>query len=455
MNEITICELMALYKGKELSPVEVTIHFLNRIKEYTSLNAFITVCEEKAIKQAEIAERRFLANEETGLLEGIPISYKDNINTKGILTTSGSKIEEKFIPIDDAAIVKSLQREGAVNLGKVNLHEYAFGITSNNPFYGPVKNPWNEAFTPGGSSGGSGAAVAASLSFASIGTDTAGSIRIPAASCGVIGLKPTHRLLDMTGVKHISWTLDHLGPLTKNVDDLALMFQALTGLNNDYYLTNDIRGLRIGVPKNYFNEHLNESASSSFEKALKNFESLGAILIEVDIPFNEDDLDLSFAIGIAEAGYVHEQSIVSSLDLFGPDVRASLQTSHSISALDYIKALHRKEQITEQFERIFDIVDVLASPTIPDTSQMIGKETMTINGEKDSTFHAMTRLPAPFNLTGQPAISIPSGIAPNGLPLGLQLASQHFAEQTLIQVAYAYEQAFLTDFYKKRNEQMK
>lgn len=454
MHHLSIRDLQKQYKKKVLSPVDVTTHFLERMKS-EQLNAFITISDKKAIKQAKISEQRFLANEEVGIVEGIPICYKDNIQTKNIRTTSGSKIEEDFIPNDDANIVKSLQREGSINLGKVNMHEYAFGITSNNPFYGAVKNPWNEEYTPGGSSGGSGAAVAASLCVASIGTDTAGSIRIPAASCGVIGLKPTHGLVQMSGVKHISWTLDHTGPLTKNVDDLAIMLQAMTGMNYDQSLREDIRGLRVGVPKNYLNEHLNDSAWILYKEALENLETLGAILIEVNIPFKDDDLDLSFAIGIAEAGYVHEQSIASALDSFGPDVKASLQTSHAITALDYIKALQRKKELTEQFGRLFDNVDVIASPTMPDTAQKIGQETMIINGAKDSTFHAMIRLTALFNLTGQPAISIPCGIAPNGLPLGLQLAGGAFSERRLIHVAYAYEQAFLIEFYKKRKERIK
>ncbi|MBS4199294.1 amidase [Bacillus sp. FJAT-49732] len=451
MENLSIRSLKEGYEKKLFSPVEITKMYLERIHLFQDLNAYITITENLALQQAEIAEKKYVANEAVGTLEGIPLSYKDNLNTKGIRTTSGSKIDENNIPKKDAGVVRILQREGAIHLGKVNMHEFAFGITSNNPFYGPVKNPWNNEYSPGGSSGGSGAAVAASLSVASIGTDTAGSIRIPAASCGVIGLKPTHGLVDASGVKHISWTLDHIGPLTKNIDDLAIMIEAMTGINYSTRLTEDIRGLRIGVPKNYFNEGIDESTATFYKKALKDFESLGAILIEIDIPYSLEDLALSFAIGLSEAGFVHEESILSELDSYGLDVKASLENSHSIPAIDYIKALKRKDQLTSQFERLFETVDVIATPTTPITPQKIGEEIVEINGIQDSVFNTMIRLPAVFNLTSQPALSIPCGAAENGLPVGLQLAAARFNERVLIRAGFSYEQAFLQSFYEKRN----
>lgn len=451
MKNLTIKEMKDGFSRKIFSPVEVTRDYLQRIEDFSELNAFITVTSDQALKQAAIAEQKYLAGEQTGVLEGIPISYKDNIFTKGIRTTSGSKIEENFIPNIDAGIVTKLHHEGAVCLGKVNMHEYAFGITSNNPFYGPVKNPWNTDYTPGGSSGGSAVAVAASLSTASIGTDTAGSIRIPAASTGIVGLKPTHGLIDASNVRNISWSLDHVGPLTKNMSDLALMMDAMTGKNYSDSLTKDIRGLRVGVPKNYFNELIESNVADLYSTALDNLEKLGAILIEVDIPFSAADLALSFSIGIAEAGLVHEQSIAERLDSFGQDVKASLEFSHSITALDYMKALNRKNQLFAQFENVFKTVDLIATPTMPDTTKKIGEEQFEIDGVMDSTFNSMIRLPAVFNLTGQPALSIPCGLAPNGLPVGLQLAGAAFNEKTLLQAGFAYEQAFLSSFYKKRD----
>ncbi|MCR2822789.1 amidase [Lederbergia panacisoli] len=450
MHNLSIRSLKEGYQKKQFSPVEITKMYLDRIHHLQDLNAYITVTEDIALQQAKIAEKKYLAGQ-TGILEGIPLSYKDNLNTKGIRTTSGSKVDENFIPNEDAGVVRTLQREGAINLGKVNMHEFAFGITSNNPFYGPVKNPWNKEYTPGGSSGGSGAAVAASLSVASIGTDTAGSIRIPAASCGVIGLKPTHDLVDATGVKHISWTLDHIGPLTKNMDDLAIMMEAMTGTNYTACLTEDIRGLRIGVPKNYFNEGIDGNTFALFEKVLKDLESLGAILIEIDIPYSLDDLAMSFAIGLSEAGFVHEETILSAMDSFGLDVKASLENSHAIPAIDYIKALKRKVQLNLGIEQLFEKVDIIATPTTPITPQKIGEEMLEINGNQDSVYHTMIRLPAIFNVTGHPALSIPCGLAENGLPVGLQLAAAQNNERVLIHSGYSYEQAFLKSFYAKRD----
>lgn len=451
MKNLTIRELKAHYQNKEFSPVEVTNYYLERINQNQDLNTYITVCAEQALKQAEIAEKRFLADELTGVLEGIPLSYKDNLYTKGIRTTSGSKIEENFIPDTDAGAFRILQREGAVNLGKTNLHEYAFGITSNNPFYGPVRNPWNREYTPGGSSGGSGAAVAASLCAASIGTDTGGSVRIPAASCGVVGLKPTYNLVDATGVTNISWSIDHVGPLTRNVDDLAIMMEALTGLSYSENLQEDIRGLRVGVPSSYFNEHIDKESLSLYKQALDNLESLGAVLIDIDVPFAAEDLALVFTLAIAEAGFVHENSFHHAIDQFGADVRAAVEASRSFSALDYIKALKRKAEITEQFENLFKQIDVLATPTLPDTAQKIGVDEFEIAGRREPTFDAMIRYPSVFNLTGHPALSIPIGLTEKGLPAGLQLAAASFNEKTLIRAGYAYEQSFLKKFYQKRD----
>ncbi|KAB7707267.1 amidase [Bacillus aerolatus] len=452
MRNLTIRELKAGFEKKEFSPVEVTQSYLDRINQNRDLNAYITICTEQALKQAEISEKKFLANESTGILEGVPISYKDNLYTKGIRTTSGSKIEENFIPDTDAGAIRTLQREGAVNLGKVNLHEYAFGITSNNPFYGPVRNPWNKEYTPGGSSGGSGAAVAASLCAASIGTDTGGSIRIPAASCGVVGLKPTYNLVDASGVKNISWSIDHVGPLTKNVDDLAVMMEALTGVSYSENLQEDIRGLRVGVPRNYFNEQIDKEAAALYKQALDNLETLGAVLIDIDIPFTMDDLSLVSVLAVSEAGFIHEHSMNTAIDQFGLDVRAAVEASRTFSALDYIKALKRKAELTEQFEQLFQQIDVIATPTLPDTAQKIGVEEFEIDGKRETTFNAMIRYPAVFNLTGQPALSIPSGFASNGLPVGLQLAAASYNEKTLIRTGFAYEQSFLKEFYKKRNK---
>lgn len=454
MTQLSLRNLKQHFVTKQLSPLEVTKNYLRRIETHVDLNAFITVTPEVALEQAMIAERKYQANEIVGAMEGIPISYKDNLYTKGIRTTNGSQVDECFVPDIDAGIVHRLTKEGAINLGKANMHEYAFGITSNNPHYGAVKNPWHPEFTSGGSSGGSGAAVAASLCAASIGTDTAGSIRIPAASCGVVGLKPTHNLVDVSHLTHISWTLDHVGPLTKTVDDAVFMLNAMTGTNFDDALNEDIRGLRIGVPATYFNESIDPEVEELYKEALHNFEKLGAILIEVPIPFHSEDLALSFAIGIAEAGYIHEKVISHSLHKLGVDVKASLENSHQIRAIDYIKALDRRQELTRQFEALFKTVDVIVTPTIPTTAQKIGQELITIQQVEDTTFNTMIRLPAVFNQTGQPSLSIPCGLASNGLPVGLQLSGALYNELAILHAGYAYEQQYLQSFYKQRENRL-
>lgn len=451
MNYMTIRELMKLFKEKKLSPREIADRQLERIAAERDAHIFITVCGEIAMRQAAIAEQRYMSGEQTGMLEGVPLTYKDNIWTRGLRTTNGSDIDSDFVPEEDAQVVSTLQGEGAVNLGKVNMHEYAFGITSNNPFYGPVRNPWHSAYTAGGSSGGSAAAVALSLGEASIGTDTAGSIRIPAASCGVIGIKPTYGLVSTKRITPISKSLDHAGPIAGNVDDAAYMLEVMTDGRYCDALTEDIKGLRIGVPANYFNENVSEWTLAQFSKALKIFEHLGAILFQIEIPYTHQDLDLSFAIGIPEAGVAHEKSIQSKLDSFGDDVRGALRYIHSIPAVSYIKALQKREEISWRFDKLFDNIDLIAAPTIPDTAQKIGKETLCMNGKPDSVYHAMIKNTAVFNLTGMPAISVPYPETFNGLPSGFQLAGAHYSERVLLKASYAYEQACLAPFYLHRS----
>ena len=330
------------------------------------------------------------------------------------------------------------------------MHEFAFGITSNNPFYGPVKNPWNPKYTPGGSSGGSGAAVAASLCTASIGTDTGGSVRIPAASCGVIGLKATHDLIPSSGVKNISWTLDHVGPIVKNMDDLAIMMEAMTGTNHSQFLDEDIRGLRVGVPKNYLNERMDDETAALYEKSLEQLASLGAVLIEVDIPFTNEDLGLISVLAASEAGFVHDQYIDNPASQFGADVEAVLKASRDISALSYMQALKRKEELIQQFESLFLKIDVIASPVMPTSAQKIGIDEVTLHNQSEDLFSAMIRYPSVFNLTGQPALSIPLGFGANDLPIGLHLAAASYGEPILMRAGFAYEQQFLKEFYKQR-----
>lgn len=449
----SIKEIINGYKQKEFSPIEMMKEYLKRIEILNpKLNALITVDEEKALHQAAISEMKIMANEEISILEGIPISYKDNIDTKGIVTTSGSPIHKDRMPETNAPVVKILEAEGAVNIGKANMYEFAFGITSNNPFYGDIKNPWNSTITAGGSSGGSAVAVAANLCLGSIGTDTAGSIRVPSSCCGVVGLKPTYNLIDIQGVMPLSHSLDHVGPIAQNVEDLAIIMEAITKKPFRKNCKPDIRGMRIGVPKNFFNERMDVNVSSYYQKALRVLEKLGAILIEVSIPVNEDPRKTAHILATSEVGYFHRELIQSSLHQYSTGARKTFERSKSISAHSYIEGLNKRAQITKDITNLFDHIDVLVTPTVPVTPTDVNVKELTLEGEKESIDECLIRFTSLFNITGHPAISMPCGLSDDSVPIGLQLIANHHREDLLILSAYSYEQAALFDFYKTRTQ---
>ncbi|UQZ87504.1 Glutamyl-tRNA(Gln) amidotransferase subunit A [Paenibacillus konkukensis] len=454
MTRKSIQELQDGYSNQQFTPLDITKHYLKRIKKKDPvLNSFITVSKEWARKEAKIVEAKEKAGDQTGRLYGIPLSYKDNIDTKGIRTTYGSSIDANNVPERDAAVVHKLLQEDSITLGKNNMHEYALGITSNNPHYGPVHNPWNPEYTPGGSSGGSAAAVAADLTVASIGTDTGGSIRIPAASCGVVGLKPTYNKIPTQGVFYVSWTLDHVGPLTANMTDLAIMMEALTKQKYVPYLQQDIRGLRVGVPTSFFNEHIEAETYQLYVNALQALEQLGAVLIDVDVSFINGYQQQILNIAASEAGYVHRDRMECCLSQYVADARALLESSLTITSRQYIEALKAKESYMKQFGRLFrEQIQVLATPTIPIAARKIGVEEVQFGSYTESLFDAMTRYTEIFNAVEVPALSIPCGITSEGLPVALQLVAAWGREDRLIRAGYAYEQDQLASFYQTRDE---
>ena len=452
MNNLTIKKMRQLFTEKKLSPLEVFEEYLARIEKHTDSHIFIAINADQARKQAQIATQRYQLGEAHGLLEGIPVAYKDNIYTKNLRTTSGSLIEERFVPDSDAPAVRSMQEAGAINLGKLNLHEYAFGMTSQNPFYGAVQNPWNRSYTPAGSSGGSAAALAADLAMATLGTDTGGSIRVPAAACGVIGLKATRNLIPSSGTRPISWSLDHVGPLTKTVEDMAVVLETLTGNAYSRDLQHPMRGLRVGVPKQFFFDYTHAGVKASYEAALKNLEQLGAVLIEVDVPMMGADIAALFVLAISEGATVHEQRLKEHKDKFGADVIAALTAVEHFSPMDYIKALQRQAELTQQMSELLEYIDVLATPTMAFPVQKIGINEVEVNEQLQDFFTVTTHNSAPFNLTGHPAISLPCGLLERNLPVGLQLVAANYKERLLLQIAYAYETAFLSDFYVERSK---
>ncbi|CAM4181544.1 amidase [Paenibacillus macerans] len=453
MGRITIRELQTGYAGRLFTPLEITKRYLGRILlKDPALNSFITIAKERAILEAKRLEAKARAGEQTGALYGIPLAYKDNIDTKGIRTTNGSSIDAYNVPYKNAAVVQQLLLKDSILLGKNNLHEYALGVTSNNPHYGPVHNPWNREYTPGGSSGGSAAAVAADLTAASIGTDTGGSVRIPAASCGVIGLKPTYGKVPTKGVFYVSWTLDHVGPITSTMSDLAVLAGAMLGQSYLPDLKTDVRGLRIGVPTSYFNERIDPETYGLYLRALEALEALGAILIDTDVSFVAGNAETSLTIAASEAGYVHRSRMECCLSQYGEDARALLESSLEITALRYIEALKAKERYAEKFARLFrENIDVLATPTIPIPARKIGVDEVRFGPYTESVFDAMTRYTGIFNMAEVPALSIPCGLTSEGLPVGLQLVAARGREDLLIRAGYAYEQDQLGDFYRERD----
>jgi len=451
----TIKELLNGYKKKEFSPVEITKQYVERANKHKDLNAFVTITEDVALEQAKIAEQKWQMND-AGRLEGIPLSYKDNIYTKNVRTTSASKVDENFVPNEHADIIKRLNNDGAVMVGKNNMHEFAFGITSNNPFYGAVKNPWNTELIPGGSSGGSAVSVATYSSVGSIGTDTGGSIRIPAAMCGLVGLKPTQDLLPKKGFTNISWSLDHSGPISRNIDDLSILMNVLTDGNVQLYdnIADDLRGVKIGVPNNFFTEQIEEPLRKSFNETLEQLEKLGAHLIEVEVPNASDAIPLTFTLAISEGGYTHRDRKQTSLDHYGEDVHHVMTSSDGIPALDYIHALQQQIVIGQKVDELFDHIDVLATPTLPALPKPIGQEEVHFGDITEPIFDCMIRYTSFFNLTGHPAISIPTEVV-NELPVGIQLASAKWQDSKLMSISKTIENNLLTDFYKVRDDKMK
>jgi aspartyl-tRNA(Asn)/glutamyl-tRNA(Gln) amidotransferase subunit A len=450
--DLTIKKLMEGYKNKLFSPTEITKWYMDRIKRLDPLiHSYITITEETAFNQAEQAEKKMISGEFSGLL-GVPISYKDSIDTKGILTTCGSIVDKDRIPIENAEVVTILEQSGSILLGKNNMFEYGFGITSKNSFFGDIVNPWNKNKTAGGSSGGSAAAIAANLSLGSIGTDAAGSIRVPAACCGVVGLKPTYNLISMKGITPLSWTLDHVGPIARNVEDMALIMQELTNKHYTTAFSDELAGMRIGLPKYYFNEIMDSEVKRLYEKALQQLSDLGAVIVEVDTSFLTDVVNLAKVFGTSESGFVHKERIQSSLHMYSQDAKNTFTKSRGITALEYITALKKREELTRKVSDIFDTVDVMVTPTTPVTTSDVQTDRITMEGMTESIGDCMIRYVSLFNITGHPALAVPAGLTEDGIPVGLQFIAGHYREDLLFRAANSYEKFALPEFYLKRDQ---
>jgi aspartyl-tRNA(Asn)/glutamyl-tRNA(Gln) amidotransferase subunit A len=454
-ENLTIAKMAPLIRKKKISPVELTETFLERIQQLQGkLNAFITVTADLARKKARQAEREIMKGKYRGPLHGIPISLKDLFYTAGIRTTAGSKILRNFIPQENAFVVDRLLAGGAVLLGKTNLHEFAYGVTNNNPHFGPVRNPWDLKRVPGGSSGGSAAAVSAALGIASLGTDTGGSIRIPSAACGVVGLKPTRGLVSLHGVIPLAFSLDHVGPICRCVEDTALMLEviaSIAGANSTNWpqigrlfsrpLRQGVKGIRIGIPKQYFFDRLHKDVRGYVLTACAILYQQGAELREVEFKGMEEAALLVGIITVGEALSYHWKWLRSRAKDYGADVRERMEANWNQRTVEYLQAQEKRRMYTQAFLKVFESVDVVAAPTLPVLPPFIGQKEISWGRTREDVRAALLRMTRPGNLTGLPAISLPCGFTADNLPVGLQLFGRHHDEATLLRVAYAYEQA--------------
>jgi aspartyl-tRNA(Asn)/glutamyl-tRNA(Gln) amidotransferase subunit A len=452
---LSLTEVARLLKRRSVSPVEVTRAILDRIAAVSPrLNAFRTITADEALAAARRAERAIRAGRYKGPLHGIPVSVKDLIQTAGIRTTCGSRILADWIPDADATLIRLLRGAGAILIGKTHLHEFAYGPTNLNPHYGPARNPWDPGRMTGGSSGGSGIAVATGCSYVSIGTDTGGSVRIPAALCGVVGLKPTYGRISRAGIFPLSWSQDHAGPLTRTVADAAIALQALSGFdsadpassrqavpNFSKGLTAGVKGLRLGVPREFFWDEVDVEVAEVVRKAIAVLAGLGASVREAHWPMAAEARALSFLIMGAEAFSVHERWLKQRPEEYGPDVRQRLAQGGTILAADYLRAQRLRRQFIGSLDTVFRGCDVLLTPTMAVAAPRLDESTVRWPTLTESMTAALTRLTRPFNLTGTPALSVPCGFTAGGLPIGLQIAGRAFDEATVLRVGHTYEHA--------------
>ncbi|HSL20002.1 MAG TPA: amidase [Vicinamibacterales bacterium] len=449
----TLSSLSDALRTKQASPVEITRACLERVEEHDGrINAFITTLVKPALAAASKAESQILKGRYAGPLHGVPYAVKDLFLTRGIRTTCGSKVLNAFVPSYNAAVVDRLDRAGGILLGKLNMHEFAFGATSVNPHYGAVRNPWDPSRMTGGSSGGSAAAIACSFAFLTLGTDTGGSVRIPASLCGVCGLKPTYGRVSRFGAYPLAWSMDHVGPIAGSVRDLALAMQLLAGPDRrdpssarvpvpDYTraLEGDLEGVRLGVPDQFYFDGLYPEVRSSIDQALARLKQLGASVSPISLDLLPDAARAASIILFAEAAGSLEKWHRTRSEALGTDVRARLDAAANVSAADYLKALRIRRKVQGAFARAFRAVDALITPQLPVTAPLIDDTTVLVDGRAEPVPAALTRFTRIYNLTGMPCLSVCCGYSAAGLPIGLQIAGRPFDEAMVLRIGDAFE----------------
>jgi len=451
----SILELSRPLRKGEISPVELTRDCLAKIEKLNpALNSFITVTADLALAQAREAEAEIRRGDWRGPLHGVPIALKDLIDTAGIRTTAASALFKDRIPAEDAEVVRRLKNAGAVFLGKQNLHEFAYGGSSVISYFGEVRNPWDTEFISGGSSGGSAAAVAAGMGYGAVGTDTAGSVREPAALCGVVGLKPTYGRVSLRGVIPLSWSLDHAGPITPTVADAAVMLQAIAGYDpqdqnsvevaeDDYLALLDLGAdrIRVGIPRKFFYEDLDPEVACAVEQALGVLKSLVAEIGEIELAVPTDR-----TLQAAESYAYHAEFVARSPELYQAETLRRIRTGEKIFAPEVEERRRELKQVRSEISRVFEDIDVLVTPTTPIVAPALAelKESPDLLRPRELALLRNTR---PFNVWGLPAISVPCGFTKADLPIGLQIAGPHWAESRVLQVAHAYQRA--TEWHKR------
>jgi aspartyl-tRNA(Asn)/glutamyl-tRNA(Gln) amidotransferase subunit A len=461
LTDLSLRAASDLLHRRAISPVELTDAYLARIEQWNPhLNAYLTVMADDARATARQAEAELTARTDRGPLHGIPLGLKDLLATAGVRTTAGSKILADWVPTEDATVVRRLRAAGAVLLGKCAMTEFATGH-AHNPHYGPTRNPWNLECTPGGSSSGSGAAVASGLAAAALGSDTACSIRQPASYCGIVGLRPSQGRVSTAGVVPLARSFDTVGPLARSVEDAALVLAAIAGADpadwamppvpvGDYraVLTAGLQGLRVGVPRAYFWDRLDGDVAAAVEAALRVLAQLGAEVRDLDLPGVDDAVDARGLIHSTEAHAYHAAWLRERPDDYSPDVHERVTAGRDTTGAALADAHSRLARFGADVNALFETVDVLAAPTTPTPAWPFDATDVTLNGVTEPYRASGLRLTVPFTALGGPSLSVPCGFSTAGLPIGLQLAGRRFDEATVLRVGHAFEQA--TDWHRRR-----
>ncbi|SMQ14326.1 aspartyl-tRNA(Asn)/glutamyl-tRNA(Gln) amidotransferase subunit A [Streptomyces sp. Ag82_O1-12] len=447
--ELSLAEAARALRARELSPVELTESVLDRIGAVDGrLRAYATVAADAAADAAVRAEREISEDGPRSPLHGIPMGLKDLIDAAGLPTTASSDVRAGHIADHDSQVAARLKAAGTVLLGKTHTHEFAYGLTTPQ-----TSNAWDQSRVAGGSSGGSAVAVAAGEATFALGTDTGGSIRVPAALNGVVGLKPTYGLVSRSGVTSLSWSLDHVGPLTRSATDAALVLAATAGYDPrdpasvsgpplEFTGSGDLKGLRVGIPRNHYFDRVSPEVEEAVRRAIDRLTELGAKLVEVEIPMARYVQAIQWGLMVPEATAYHEQSLRSVPDLYTPDVRVLLEAGELTSAGDYLRAQRARTMMRDGWARMFDEIDVLAAPTVPMTAAKSGQDTVEwADGTVEAVSDSYVRLSAPANITGVPAITLPVGHDHAGLPIGMQLMARPFRDATVLRVGRVYEEA--------------